>query len=217
MRRPDRLVRFTAAERFAHRAVASLGLVLTVTGLVLYLPGLSVLVGRRTLVEGVHVLAGLALPLPVLAAGLSPAFRADLRALNRFVPADRLWLRTRARRSAGLPVGKFNAGQKLAAAAFGAAGVVLLATGIMLLLPSQLHLPDGLRQGATIVHDTTTLALVALLAGHARLAYLHPEARRAMRTGTMDVWYAERHHPAWAADAGSVRPAAVSGRGGRPD
>lgn len=198
MSRPDRLPRFTPAERFAHRAVATLGLILTASGLILYLPELSLLVARRTVVEGVHVIAGLLLPLPVFAALLSPAFRADLAVLNRFLPDDWAWLRNRDRRAPGLPVGKFNAGQKLAAAAFGAAGVVLFGTGIMLLLPSLLGLSDGLRQGATIVHDTTTLALVALLIGHARLAYRHPEARQALRTGTMDVTYAERHHAEWA-------------------
>jgi len=195
---PDRLERFTPVERFAHRSTAALALVLLGTGLVLYLPSLSLLVGRRPLLEAVHVVAGLLLPLPVLLALATPSFRADLGALNRFSPADWAWLRRRDRRTSGLLVGKFNAGQKLAAAAFGAGGVVLLGTGLMLLLPTQLRLPDGLRQGATVVHDSATLALLALLVGHARLAYLHPEARRAMRTGSMDVDYARREHGDWA-------------------
>ena len=195
---PDRLPRFTPVERFAHRTVAGLSLVLLASGLVLYLPSLSILVGRRPLVEGLHVVAGLLLPLPVLIALATPAFRADLRVLNRFTATDWTWLRRRDRRTAGLPVGKFNAGQKLAAAAFGAGGVVLLGTGLMLLLPTQLRLPDGLRQGATIVHDSATLALLALLLGHARLAYTHPAARRAMRTGLMDLDYAQRNHADWA-------------------
>ncbi|MDX6199104.1 MAG: formate dehydrogenase subunit gamma [Actinomycetota bacterium] len=194
----ERLLRFTPAERFAHRSVASLGLILTLSGLILYLPGLSLLVARRPLVEGVHVVAGLLLPLPVFAALLSPAFRADLGALNRFMPSDWAWLRNHQRRSETLPVGKFNAGQKLAAAAFAAAGVVLFGTGIMLLVPTQLGLSDGLRQGATVVHDATTVALVALLLGHAALAYRHPEARRALRTGSMDREYAEQNHSDWA-------------------
>jgi formate dehydrogenase subunit gamma len=198
MRRRDRLPRFTPAERFAHRSVASLGLILTASGLILYLPELSLLVARRTLVEGVHVIAGLLLPLPVFAALFSPAFRADLGVLNRFLPSDWAWLRDPDRRTAVLPVGKFNAGQKLAAAAFAGAGVVLFGTGIMLLLPTQLSLSDGLREGATIVHDTTTLALVALLIGHAALAYRHPESRRALRTGTMDAAYAEENYSEWA-------------------
>ena len=88
----------------------------------------------------------------------------------------------------------------------------------MLLLPTQLGLSDGLRQGATLVHDSTTLALVALLAGHASLAYRHPEARRAMRTGSMDASYAEQNYPEWARQvtagpAGRHRRPGVAGRG----
>jgi formate dehydrogenase subunit gamma len=194
---PDRLARFTPAERMTHRATAALCGVLAVTGMTLYLPSLSLLVGRRPLVEGAHVVAGLLLPLPTLAALLSPAFRADLAVLNRFTPADRQWLR---RTPGPVATGKFNAGQKLAAAAFAAAGVLLLGTGIMLTLPTQLGLSDSLRQGATLVHDTVTLALLALLGGHAYLAYRHPEARAALRTGSMDAGYALQHHPAWVSD-----------------
>jgi formate dehydrogenase subunit gamma len=201
MPRPDRLPRFTPAERRTHRATAALCGVLVVTGLTLYLPSLSLLVGRRPVVEGLHVAAGLLLPLPALAALLSPGFRADLAALNRFFPDDWRWLR---RRDDRLTAGKFNAGQKLAAAAFAAGGVVLFGTGIMLLLPTQLQLSDSLRQGATIVHDSVTLALLALLVGHAYLAYAHPEARTALRTGSMDARYAEEHYPGWARSSGEA-------------
>lgn len=198
MSRPKRLPRFSKAERFAHRGVAVLGIVLTISGLILYIPELSLLIARRKTVEGVHVIAGFLLPLPVFAALFSAEFRADLGRLNRFAPTDWAWLRNRKRRTAALPVGKFNAGQKIAAAAFAAAGVVLLGTGVMLAFPDKLGLSDGLRQGATVTHDATTLALVALLLGHLSLAYRHPEARRALRTGTMDAAYAEQHYPQWA-------------------
>jgi formate dehydrogenase subunit gamma len=199
---PETLPRFTPVERFAHRATAILVLVLVVSGLALFFPPLALLVGRRPLVESVHVAAGLVLPLPTLIALGTPEFRAELAALNRFAPDDWAWLRRRDRRRASLRVGKFNAGQKLAAACFAAAGVVLLGTGVMLLIPDLLALPDGLRQGATVVHDATTLALVALLLGHAWLALRHPQAREAMRTGRMDAEYARREHPEWAAHQG---------------
>ena len=198
MSRPERLPRFSPAARLAHRATSALVLTLTATGLVLYIPSVSLVVGRRPLMEAVHVAAGLALPVPPLVALLSPGYRSDLATLNRFVPADWTWLRRRDRRTARLPIGKFNAGQKLAAAAFAAAAVVLFGTGLMLLLPGQLHLDDGLRQGATVVHDGVTLGLIALLVGHAWLAFTHPEARRALRDGTIDARYAAHEYPAWA-------------------
>jgi formate dehydrogenase subunit gamma len=200
MPRPDTLPRFSPVERFAHRATAVLVMVLIATGFSLFYQPLALLVGRRTLVEGLHVVAGLLLPVPTFIALFSAEFRADLSHLNRFAPDDWQWLRRGDRRRRSLAVHKFNAGQKLAAACFAAAGVVLFGTGLLLLFPTQLALSDSLRQGATVVHDATTLALVALLIGHARLAMSHPEARAAMRTGDMDAEYARREYAAWAAE-----------------
>src|SRR5437764_1636748 len=175
MPRPERIPRFSRTVRYAHRVTSALFLLLAATGLVLYVPSFSLSIGRRPLMEAVHVSAGLLLPVPALAAWLSPAFRADMQALNRFTTADRMWLRRSDRRAARLPIGKFNAGQKLAAACFAAGMVVLFGTGIMLLIPTQLHLSTGLREGATVVHDTTTWAALALLLGHTWLAFTHPE------------------------------------------
>jgi formate dehydrogenase subunit gamma len=173
--------------------------VLAVTGAALYVPSLALLVGRRTAVEAVHVVAGLLLPVPTLAAlAVSASLRADVRALNRMTGTDWAWLRRRNRRHAGLPVGKFNGGQKLAAAVVAGAGLVLLGTGLLLLAPARFALPVGVRQGATITHDLFTFGLLVLLAGHVWLAYRHPEARLALRTGSVDRGYAEREHPAWA-------------------
>ena len=196
---PESLARFTPIERFAHRSTALLVLVLIASGFSLFYQPLALIVGRRPIVEAIHVVAGFLLPVPTFIALLSAEFRADLGHLNRFAPDDWEWLRRRDRRRTSLAVEKFNAGQKIAAACFGAAGVVLFGTGILLLFPDQLSLSDSIRQGATVVHDATTLALVALLAGHARLAMRHPEARAAMRTGAMDAEYARREYAAWAA------------------
>ena len=86
------------------------------TGLALYFGPLSVAIGRRALLEWVHVIAGILLPVPFLVGWCSRRFRLDVRRLNRFVPEDWEWLRSRDRRSGRIPVGKFNAGQKLNAA-----------------------------------------------------------------------------------------------------
>ena len=61
----------------------------------------------------------------------------------------------------------------------------------------RLDLPDGAREGATIVHDLFTFAVLLLLAGHIWLALRHPEARAALRTGWVDRSYAEREHAGW--------------------
>jgi formate dehydrogenase subunit gamma len=193
-----RLVRFSRGERRVHRGTAVLVAVLALTGAALYVPSLALLVGRRTAIEAVHIVAGLLLPIPTLAGlAMSSSLRADVHALNRMTRTDWRWLRRRDRRTAGLRVGKFNGGQKLASALAAGAGLVLFATGLLLIAPARLSVPVSVREGATITHDLFTFALLALLAGHVWLAYRHPEARAALRTGFVDREYAEREHPAW--------------------
>jgi len=200
---PDRLPRFTRAETWVHRSTAAIVAVLTVTGAILYDEQLALLFSRRLLIEGTHVVAGLLLPVPTLV-GLwcSREFRADVTTLARFASTDWDWLRRRDRRTAGLPVGKFNGGQKLAAATVLGAALVLFGTGLLLLAPARISLPVGVRQGATVTHDLFTFGLLVLLAGHLWLALRHPEARAALRSGYVDRHYAEREHPAWAAESG---------------
>lgn len=199
------LPRFTRAERWVHRSTAILVGALFATGLTLYYGPLAVLVSRRALVEGTHIVAGLLLPVPMLAGLLaSAALRHDVRALGRLTRVDRMWLRRRDRRRAGLQVGKFNGGQKLAAAVMAGAGLVLLGTGVLLLAPLRLNLPDGVREGATVTHDLFTFGLMLLLAGHIWLALRHPEARAAMRTGLVDRSYAAQEHAGWLAEIGAT-------------
>ena len=193
-----------------HRATAALVALLFVTGFTLYYEPLAVLVSRRAFVETTHIIIGLLLPVPMLAGLLtSEELRRDVGVLGRMTHVDRLWLRRSDRRRAGLAVGKFNGGQKLAASTMAGAGIVLFGTGVLLLAPVRLDLPDNVREGATVTHDLFTFALFLLLAGHVWLAQRHPEARAAMRTGAVDRGYAEREHAAWAAE--------MSATGGRPE
>jgi formate dehydrogenase subunit gamma len=85
--------RFTPLQRWTHRTTAALMGICVATAACLYIPQLAELVGRRDLVVTLHKWSGLALPVPVLAALASRAFRADLGRLNRFGPHDRTWLR----------------------------------------------------------------------------------------------------------------------------
>jgi formate dehydrogenase subunit gamma len=108
--------RFTRAEHWVHRVTALLMGVCVATAACLYIPQFAELVGRRELVVRVHELAGVMLPLPILAGLASRAFRRDLGFLNRFGPHDRVWLRAALRRDKdhrSRPAGKFNAGQKV--------------------------------------------------------------------------------------------------------
>jgi formate dehydrogenase subunit gamma len=191
-----RLPRFTAGERWTHRTVGILVGILLITAALLYVPDLSAVVGNRQTVRVIHEIAGFALPIPLVIAAFSRAFREDAGRLNRFHPADWKWLRSRDRRSGTIRVGKFNAGQKLNAAFSLGAIIVMLATGAMMFFSSRF--PDYLRTGATFVHDWLALALLIVVCGHMYMAFNDATARLGMRTGSVPLAWAEREHGDWA-------------------
>jgi formate dehydrogenase subunit gamma len=213
IRSGDELHRFTRAERALHWATAAAVLACALTGLVLYVGPLSTIVGRRNLVKDVHVVAGLAMPLPLMVAYLGAwraGVRADVRRLARWSAADRRWLRTWGR-DAGERVGKFNAGQKANAAFIAGMIPVMVATGSIMRWFDPF--PVSWRTGATFVHDWTAIATWLIVAGHIAYALSDAGSRRGMITGRVTRRWAEDHHPLWAAeaDAGDVRAVEPSG------
>jgi formate dehydrogenase subunit gamma len=195
---PSRVRRFSRAERWVHRVTALLMGVCVATAAFLYIPQFAELVGRRELVVRVHELAGLVLPVPVLAGLASRAFRRDLGFLNRFGHHDRVWLRAVLRRDKdhrSRPAGKFNAGQKIYASWIAGATLVMLGTGLLMWFT---HLaPLMWRTSATFVHDWLALTIGIVLAGHIGMALGDPEARRGLRTGSVSRKWADREHPLW--------------------
>jgi formate dehydrogenase subunit gamma len=192
---PPEITRFSRAELLVHAAVGVLVLALMATAAALYLNPIAVVVGHRRVVATVHAWCGLALPVPVLLGLASVAFRTDLGRLNRFLPGDARWLRSRKARRSNRGVGKFNAGQKLNTALSAGALVVLLGTGVLMYWPSLVRL--SFRAGATFVHDLVGFALGLLVLGHVYKALQDREALRGARTGRVSRSWARRHHPAW--------------------
>ena len=140
------------------------------------------------------------LPVPLVVGWLwSAALRRDVRLLDRFSPADWQWLRSADRRSGRIPVGKFNAGQKLNAAFTLGAVLVMLMTGVVMHWTGLW--PVAWRTGATFVHDWLAFAVAVVVAGHAYMAWKDPVARMGMRTGVVPASWARREHSDWAADS----------------
>ncbi len=193
----DRVVRFSRAERWLHWSSATLFLVLLATGMILYLPSLSTVVGRRILVKDVHVYSGLLLPVPLFTAyagSWRDSVRRDVRRLARWSVDDRRWLLTLGRR-ARHRMGKFNAGQKLNAIFVAGCIPLMLATGGIMRWFDPF--PLAWRTGATFVHDWIALLLLAVVVGHIGKALAAPLALRAMARGTVPASHVERHHPRW--------------------
>jgi formate dehydrogenase subunit gamma len=206
MNRPTKdrreLVRFSLAVRVVHAATAVLMIICIATAAILYNGSLAVFVGDRYIVEQVHVWSGFALPVPLIVGLVSRTYRLDLRRLNRFTSLDWRWLRSRRRRDGSIPVGKFNAGQKLnGALSVGAIGA-LLASGTVMYFTNVFRL--SWRSGATFVHDWFALALGLLVVGHILYALRDPHAMTSMRTGRVPLRWARREHGAWAAELAGV-------------
>jgi formate dehydrogenase subunit gamma len=215
-RPPDRttgmLARFTGRERAVHHATALLMIICMATAACLYVPAIATYVGRRELIKPIHILAGFALPVPMLLGWMTRAFRADLRALNRFGPKDWEWLRRQDRRKVRhgrgvVQVGKFNAGQKLNAAFVAGGILVMLGTGTMLTFPNPW--PGVWRTGATFVHDWLTLAIFVMFLGHLWYALRDRTALTGMLTGRVPRDWAARHHPGWLDDQERRTPSNV--------
>lgn len=208
-----RLLRFTVPVRVIHAVTGALMLVCIATAAILYNGSLAVLFGHRYVVEQIHVWCGFALPVPVVLGLVSPSYRADLRRLNRFTPHDWHWLRSKARRSGKIPVGKFNAGQKLNGALSAGAIGVLLATGIVMYFTRLTRL--SWRSGATFLHDWFSLGLGLLIVGHIVYALRDTEALSSMWQGFVSLQWARREHGQWAAEvAGDPTEEAVASASG---
>ena len=189
--------RFSRTERTLHWVNATGFLLLLATGLILFLPRLSVLVGRRPLIKDIHFWGGIGwISSLVLVVALADprGFLRTFRDLDGFDDDDLRWLR--GRRPA--PQGRFNAGQKINAALTGAFTVLFLVSGLLLWLGER---DTHYRFASTVVlHDGLMFAALALLVGHLYLALIHPATRHALRgmtLGTVREDWASTHHAKW--------------------
>ena len=177
--------RFSRTERTLHWVNAVGFLFLLATGLILYLPRLSVLVGRRPLMKDLHFWGGIAW---VSALALV------------VVLGDRRGLLRTARELETLRPSRLNVGQKVNAILQAAFVILFFCSGMLLWLGER---DTRFRFASTVtLHDTLLYASLILLVGHLYLAVIHPATRhslRGMTLGTVNEDWARRHHPDWVA------------------
>jgi formate dehydrogenase subunit gamma len=175
--------RFSRTERTLHWVNAAGFFLLLATGLILYLPRLSILVGRRPLLKDIHLWGGIGW---IAALGLV-ALVGDRRGLVRA-----------ARDLEQLRPSRFNVGQKVNAILSAAFAILFLASGLLLWAGER---DTRFRFASTVLlHDGLLYASLVLLVGHLYLAVIHPATRhslRGMTTGKVSEEWARRHYPRW--------------------
>jgi formate dehydrogenase subunit gamma len=196
---PRTIHRFSRTERTLHWVHAAAFFVLLGSGLVLYVPRLSELVGRRPFVKDVHFDTGLAWMIAIaliLVLGDRRGLRRTLRELDAFDRDDRLWLRRIPR-----PQGRFNAGQKLNAALTASFALLFAVSGLLLWYGER---NNSFRFASTILlHDGLMYVSIVLVLGHLYLALIYPSTKHALRgmtTGSVRRDWARQHHKKWVDD-----------------
>jgi formate dehydrogenase subunit gamma len=189
--------RFSRTERLLHWTNALGFFFLLASGLVLYVPALSIAIGRRLLIQRLHFWAGLVWIGALVAIALLADSRCLVRTANELDAFDRDDLRWLLGRRP-TPQGRFNAGQKINAALTLAMTVLFLVSGLLLWFGER---DTQLRFASTILlHDGLMFASVVLVIGHIYLASIHPPTRhslRGMTRGSVRKDWARSHHPKW--------------------
>lgn len=187
--------RFSPVERLLHWVNALGFFFLLATGLILYLPRLSVLVARRQQIQSLHFWVGVgwlgALAAVILFGGRR--LLATAREIETFDGDDLRWLSGRR-----APQGRFNAGQKINAALTAAFAILFGVSGVLLWVGER---DTRFRFASTVIlHDGLMYVSLVLVLGHLYLTLIHPATRhslRGMTLGTVNAQWAERHHAKW--------------------
>jgi formate dehydrogenase subunit gamma len=195
-----RLRRFSRTERAVHWVHATAFVVLLASGLALYLPSLSELLGRRPLLKAIHVYTAVAWIVAlafVIVVGDRRSLRATVREIDQFDRDDRDWLKLRRP-----PQGRLNAGQKLNSILSAVFALLFAVTGALLWYGER---NTRFRFVQTIlIHDWLTYISLVLFVGHLYLSVISPRTRHSL-TGITRGWvyedWARKHHAKWAATA----------------
>lgn len=213
---PRYVQRFTLTERLLHWVHASAFFVLLGSGLVMYIPALATIVGRRPLIKDVHFYTGISWLLALAAIALLGNRRAVIRAIREVDLFDRDDLRFLAGQTRS-PQGRFNAGQKVNAIITAAFAALFFISGLLLWLGERNT--DIRLAGTLYLHDALMYLSVVIVTGHLYLALMNRSTRpslRGMVLGSVREDWARAHHVKWLEANPEVVPGVVQPSAGTP-
>jgi formate dehydrogenase subunit gamma len=197
--------KYTKAGRILHHTHTAAFILLFLTGLILYIPGLGVIAqGGWTRI--IHRIAALIfIVAPVIHLILRPRVSIQwLKEAFSWGSADLGWVKAAPRYyflgdEKGMPPqDHINTGQKLWWFIVVVFSALFILTGIIMLLKTAV--PSGLLQAMVIIHDISFIVTGAMLFVHIYLGVFHPmmkESWNAIWKGTVSSEYAKSHHGKW--------------------
>ena len=206
------VVRFAAAERFAHWLHFVAFTVLLGTGLFIYVPAFQPFtVGAAGEASRLaHRAAAVVFMIaPLIYLVFSPReFFYSLKEAFTWGRDDLCWLKSawayysHGKTSAMCPQGKYNAGQKFNALTQIVTFALFVVTGLTMWFGKG-TVPPNVFMWAVILHDLSVIATVVLFMLHLYLVTVHPlmrESITAMFEGTVTEEFAKEHHGKWLAE-----------------
>ena len=211
----ERILRWTAWERFVHWTTAASFLLLAVTGL-------SLLFGRSILIpimgpEGFAAWAAVAMYLhefvgpwiftPAVAILLSMWLVHNLPEKGDL----QWWLKGGGIIGSSHPSsGRVNSGEKLWFWFIATVGVACIVTGVILAFPLEWDQTRSTMQLSSVIHGAAALLWIGFWMGHAYIGTIGTEgALEGMTTGYVDANWAKQHHDRWYEEvADTAEPAA---------
>lgn len=201
-----RVEKYRKAVRVLHWTHSGAFVLLFVTGLVLFIPGLGFL-ARDGWTRYIHRIAAVIFIFaPIIYTILDPASVArGLKQAFTWGNEDMGWLKAAPRYyflgdEKGMPPqGAMNTGQKMWWLMVIVFGVIFVITGIIMWF-AKTTAPPALLQWMVFIHDVSFIVTGAMFFLHIYLGVLHPmmnEAWGSMANGKISVEYAKAHHGKW--------------------
>lgn len=200
MDKKNQLYRASLPVRFCHATLIICFLLTAFSGISLFFPSLDILgrvLGTPQLVRLLHPFFGGAVFLLL-------CFMLLNLARHNFLNRDDVrWLKNikyviAGKENHNIPVGKYNAGQKLLFWCIMALICALLVTGLIIWRRYfAAYFPIGILRIAVLLHSMASIALMLLILGHAYMAIWVKGSIRGMIVGYVSRAWAKKNHSAW--------------------